>query len=113
MQLKQHEAYPSSMFVVATFFHFSRGSSACIGSAEVNNVCVITPYFGSVERVSCLEDMPASNSAISDWGTVDAGSHVISCLQPTYRKQLSVPEHSKNAQLDYCLLATDFILITL
>ena len=93
MQLKQHEAYPSSMFVVAIFFRFSGGSSACIGSAEVNNVCVITPYFGSVERVSCLEDMPASNSAMSDWGTVDAGSHVISCLQPTqatYRKQISV-----------------------
>ena len=89
MQLKQHEAYPSSMFVVATFFRFSGGSSTSTGSAEVNNVCVITPYFGSLERVSCLEDMPASNSAMSDWGTVDAGSHVISCLQPTqatYRK---------------------------
>ena len=61
-------------------------------------MCVITPYFGSVERVSCLEDMPASNSAMSDWGTVDAGSHVISCAQltqATYRKLWQ--QHSKNA----------------
>ena len=107
MQLKQHEAYPSSMFVVATFIHFSGGSLACIWSVGVNNVCVITPYFGSVERVSCFRDTPASNSAMSDWGAMDAGSHVISCLQPTqatYRKQLSVSATQKECSIRLLLV---------
>ena len=68
MQLTQYKVYPSSM-LLATFFYFLGGSSACIGSAEVNS------WEGLLSQ--------NSNSAMSDWGSVIAGSHVIFCSQPS------------------------------
>lgn len=41
------------------------------------------PLRWTVERVSCLKNITVSNSAMSDWGSVITGFHVIFCSQPS------------------------------